>query len=455
MKSSILIRFNIVMLLLFPLLLQAKQMSYKAVGSHIRQQISCYGYTGQEKESELKNKKEVYNYRARIYAPTLKRFLSADPLTEQFGAYTYVSDNPISYIDLTGKGEVLPNGTIQLKTSEYGGSIDLANKIAAILSITNDAAKRVRAKVPHQSNMVSGIINSKGQSFSNQGAMQWLIYGQPGKNNGLEGYVSAMYQTSIKLPIHLPYAQAVLAEQLQAATCDSYMNMLYSEMLEVFHNHISKNSPLFNGYALARVQDITQGHSLVMLKYNGNVPPGVNPADLDIYLDSWVDQPGAVRASDIRVFYPNKVVLDHWLPYDNTSIQNILEIKKQQLALLQKLVFDATPTNIGANFMFRMLAPVFDQTLTFTEKVTKMFGGVEAMMKKNFANIQDASKEGTKFRSLQSLIGKNQAMPMYQVVDDRSVSPSLQSEKTVHAKEKCSTSHFGSWEYWNAYQRIE
>ncbi len=67
-----------------------------------RQQFSRYGYTNQEKELGLKCKKEIYNYRAREYDPTLRKFLSPDKAKQQYGAYTYVANNPVSFVDRDG-----------------------------------------------------------------------------------------------------------------------------------------------------------------------------------------------------------------------------------------------------------------------------------------------------------------------------------------------------------------
>ena len=47
----------------------------------------------------------LYYYGARFYDPSVVRFLSVDRFAEQFPAqspYTYVSNNPIRYIDING-----------------------------------------------------------------------------------------------------------------------------------------------------------------------------------------------------------------------------------------------------------------------------------------------------------------------------------------------------------------
>ncbi len=63
------IRLVILILFIYPTLLNAGRMFYQAVSPNIKQQLSHYGYASQEKEWELKNKKDIYNYRAREYDP--------------------------------------------------------------------------------------------------------------------------------------------------------------------------------------------------------------------------------------------------------------------------------------------------------------------------------------------------------------------------------------------------
>ncbi len=101
--STLTTTITIAMLVVFPVLLQAKRMMYQTVTPSIKQQLSRYEYTGQEKELKLTTKKEILNYRARVYDAKLRGFLSADQAKEQWGAYTYVANNPVSLTDATGQ----------------------------------------------------------------------------------------------------------------------------------------------------------------------------------------------------------------------------------------------------------------------------------------------------------------------------------------------------------------
>ena len=61
-----------------------------------------YGYTGRVHDRET----GFYFYRARYYSPSLGRFLSPDPIGfggGDFNLYRYVNNNPVNYVDPTGK----------------------------------------------------------------------------------------------------------------------------------------------------------------------------------------------------------------------------------------------------------------------------------------------------------------------------------------------------------------
>jgi len=69
-----------------------------------------YGFTGKENDNEVKGEGNQQDYGMRIYDTRLGRFLSVDPLTDEYpwnSTYSYAEGDPINYIDLDG-GEKHP-----------------------------------------------------------------------------------------------------------------------------------------------------------------------------------------------------------------------------------------------------------------------------------------------------------------------------------------------------------
>nr|WP_158118476.1 RHS repeat-associated core domain-containing protein [Vibrio cidicii] len=71
------------------------------------------GFTGHEMLDDM----GLIHMNGRVYDPTLARFLSADPYiqdkwfgTQAFNRYSYVQNNPLSYVDPTGLYSQAPNG---------------------------------------------------------------------------------------------------------------------------------------------------------------------------------------------------------------------------------------------------------------------------------------------------------------------------------------------------------
>jgi len=64
-----------------------------------------YGFNGKENDNEVKGEGNQQDYGLRIYDPRLGRFLSVDPLGNQYpwnSVYSYAEGDPINYIDLDG-----------------------------------------------------------------------------------------------------------------------------------------------------------------------------------------------------------------------------------------------------------------------------------------------------------------------------------------------------------------
>ena len=64
-----------------------------------------YGFNGKEYDNEVKGEGNQQDYGMRIYDPRLVRFLSVDPITEEYPEltpYQFASNRPIDGIDLDG-----------------------------------------------------------------------------------------------------------------------------------------------------------------------------------------------------------------------------------------------------------------------------------------------------------------------------------------------------------------
>ena len=86
-----------------------------------------YGFSGMEKDDEIRGAGNSYAFLFRMYDSRLGRFLSTDPLTQKFPAlspYQHAGNNPIAAIDLEGlePATINPNTqTLVLVLQGYGG----------------------------------------------------------------------------------------------------------------------------------------------------------------------------------------------------------------------------------------------------------------------------------------------------------------------------------------------
>ncbi len=92
---------------------------------------SKIGFQGKYKDNDIWGNNNAYDFGARIHDPRVGRWLSLDPLADNYPSkspYNYCSNNPISRVDPTGRGDK-PSGT---------WSLDLANWVDEKIDVAED-----------------------------------------------------------------------------------------------------------------------------------------------------------------------------------------------------------------------------------------------------------------------------------------------------------------------------
>jgi RHS repeat-associated protein len=67
-----------------------------------------YGFQGQEKDDEVSGEGNSYDFGARMYNSRVSRFFGMDPVIQSHQSpYLYAANNPIYYVDLDGKDNIV------------------------------------------------------------------------------------------------------------------------------------------------------------------------------------------------------------------------------------------------------------------------------------------------------------------------------------------------------------
>ena len=101
---------------------------FGAVRSEIGSSDNARKFTGKEYDADVK----LYYYSARYYDPYIGRFTSRDPVGQGLNWYVYTANNPLKFVDPTGRTIQIvgSDGTIEVTISRgdkkdfHGGSVD-------------------------------------------------------------------------------------------------------------------------------------------------------------------------------------------------------------------------------------------------------------------------------------------------------------------------------------------
>ena len=221
-----------------------------------------FQYTGQALIPDL----GMYYYKARLYSPTLGRFMQTDPAgyADNLNAYAYVGDDPVNNVDPMGlatgqvtdpglnhytggpEGFPIPPELVVTKYEDFGihgastlGASASNNGDPAPETLTITAKSRAKPQNAHQYHISVPTLCSAGQAFSDLKDAGMSAPGAPAAregftprinltgNNPISQYVNSSTRTIINttLPTHIFYPGNVTIQVVPAAGGTSDINI--------------------------------------------------------------------------------------------------------------------------------------------------------------------------------------------------------------------------------------
>ena len=146
-----------------------------------------YGFNGKENDNEIKGEGNQQDYGMRIYDTRLGRFLSVDPITQEYPEltpYQFASNRPIDGIDLDGM-EYAPSGYTDPKQMLYQGAADLTQAAGSLYDKMSSVFVSFKIEVENKLfSKTSSVVSSTETTVAGGGNMEsWISAGRYSQDN--------------------------------------------------------------------------------------------------------------------------------------------------------------------------------------------------------------------------------------------------------------------------------